>query len=254
MKQYNEERLEWNGIPVLTTKMLAERLGVFENNIHKNFSNNKERFVENKDYFALQGADLKKLRKIVPEHNRGTDLLSNMTRSITLWAEGGACNHAKIAETDEAWEAFLYLRNAYFRQREALRAIAAAHNPESQILLHTKRDVQIKNSKEINTYFYENGGTDSIKEYNTKSCKLHSGMYPKQLKEIAKKHGLKAKQMTSGKEVLRHLKPEIAACMSLTDDLCKMGGKLEEMVPISKSAEPVFVKMLELGMLNRRAS
>jgi hypothetical protein len=247
MKQ-TDELLMWNNTPVLTTKMMAERLGLFEKHIRDNYLNNKQRFIENEDHFVIQGADLKNLKSELHRYNRHSELIDPHARYIYLWTEKGAHSQAKIAQTSEAWDAFLGLRDTYFKQREAIKAFKDAIIPESPLLAHTKRENQVANSKQINKVNFENGGLDSVKAYNTQACKLISGKYPKELKEIAKKKGYKAKQMTSGKEVLRTLKPELAATMSLTDDMCKFGAKLEDVVDLTKSVIPVFLKMKELGM------
>lgn len=248
MKISEDQLLVWNEVPVLTTKMLAEHIGVFEKNIRVNYLNNKDRFIENKDHFVIQGNDLKTLKKELSQFNWCSDLISMNAPFIYLWTEAGCYNHAKISETDGAWESFLGLRDSYFRHREAIKAVKAAIIPESPLLSHTIRENQVANSKQMNKVNYENGGLDSVKAYNTMACKLISGKYPKELKEIAKKKGYKSKQMTSGKEVLRTLQPELAATMSLTDDMCKFGAKLEDVVDLTKSVIPVFLKMKELGM------
>jgi hypothetical protein len=247
MKEQNEFLL-WNGVPVLTTRMMAERLGIFEKNIRDNYTNNKQRFIENEDHFVIEGADLKNLKAELHRSYRDSDLIDPHARYIYLWTEKGAHSQAKIAQTDEAWEAFLGLRDTYFKQKKVLQAIKDAIVPESPLLAHTKREHQVANSKEINKINFENGGLESVKAYNTQACKLISGKYPKELKAIAKEKGYKSKQMTSGKEVLRTLKPELAATMSLTDDMCKFGAKLEDVVDLTKSVIPVFLKMKELGM------
>lgn len=248
MKQNYDELLMWNGVPVLTTKMMAERLGMFEDHIRDNYRNNKQRFVENEDHFVVEGADLKKLKSELNRYNQDSYLIDPHARYIYLWTEKGAHSQAKISNTDEAWEAFLGLRDTYFKQKKVLKAIKDAIMPESPLLAHTKREKQVANSKEVNKINFENGGLESVKAYNTQACKQISGMYPYELKAIAKKKGYKSKQMTSGKEVLRTLKPEIAATMSLTDDMCKFGAKLEDVVDLTKSVIPVFLKMKELGM------
>lgn len=243
-----EELLMWKGVPVLTTKMMAERLGVFETNIRANYLNNKTRFTENEDHFKLEGADLKRLKNELNQFDWCSDLVNPNAAYILLWTEGGAHNHAKIADTDEAWHAFLNLKQTYFRQRKALKAIKDAMNVDTPLFEHTKREVQVENSKQINTMLFENGGLESLKAYNIKSCKLHSGYYPNQLKKIAKDKGYKTKQMTSGKEVLRNLNPPVAACMSVSDAMCRFGANLDEVAPLSLGALPLFQKMKDLGM------
>ena len=87
---------------IMTTKVLAEQFGTEENNIKNNFNNNKSRFVEGKHYFKLQGEELKEFKMVV--NNIDEQMISNKTTILTLWTEKGAARHAKILDTDEAWE------------------------------------------------------------------------------------------------------------------------------------------------------
>ena len=40
--------------------------------------------------------------------------ISSKTRSLTLWTERGAARHAKMLETDKAWDMFEQMEDAYF--------------------------------------------------------------------------------------------------------------------------------------------
>ncbi|HSH52182.1 MAG TPA: BRO family protein [Bacteroidales bacterium] len=117
-----------------------------------------------------------------------------------------------------------------------------------KILIHTNKTIQKQNSKDINAKNFIEGGVAAIIEYNRKSCLLHSGKTTKELKEMGKQIGLKSKQRTSAKEVLRNTKPEIACAMSFTDDLVKKGFDLNTVSELSKkSAIPLFKGMIEIG-------
>lgn len=50
--------------------------------------------------------------------------ISSKARSLTLWAERGAANHAKMLETDQAWGYHEDLVEFYFTQRNAIAAPA----------------------------------------------------------------------------------------------------------------------------------
>ena len=45
-------------------------------------------------------------------------ILSPNTRSLTLWTEKGAARHAKILDTDQAWDIFEQLEEVYFAVKE----------------------------------------------------------------------------------------------------------------------------------------
>lgn len=130
---------------------------------------------------------------------------------------------------------------------------SAAQNLIMQLQLeeHTRREVQIHNSKLINAKKWDEGGKGAIIKYNTKSCELHLGMKPKEVKAIGKQAGLKSKQCSSSKEVARHLMPGKACAMSFTDRVITNNDhlSLERVAEFSKNKlAPVFDDMLEMGI------
>lgn len=72
-----------------------------------------------KHFFKVVGAELNNLRLVLSELQ-----ISPKTRSLMLWTERGAANHAKMLETDQAWDYFNDLAEFYFTRREALPAPA----------------------------------------------------------------------------------------------------------------------------------
>jgi prophage antirepressor-like protein len=122
-------------------------------------------------------------------------------------------------------------------------------NQTQAILMHTNTSIQKQNSKEINAKNYIEKGIDAVIEYNRNSCLLHTGKTPHELKEIGKKIGLKSKENSSGKEMLRHTEPAIACAMSFTDSMVRQGFDLKTVSELSlKSAIPLFNWMLEMGI------
>lgn len=105
------------GMPVATTEMLATLYGAENRALRDNFRNNKGRFVEGKHYFTLEGDDLRGFR------SRDENIVSRFcpvsnARVVNLWTERGAARHAKLLNTDAAWDVFEALEDAYFRARE----------------------------------------------------------------------------------------------------------------------------------------
>lgn len=129
---------------------------------------------------------------------------------------------------------------------------ATLANPKvQQIAKHIERPVQIQNSKDVNAFHFEHGGVDRIREYNQKNCYEHTGKFPNELVKIAKERGIPAKNRTSGKEVVRYYKPEVAASMSMTDELCKQGTiGVEDAADLCIPAIPLFKEMIRQGLLN----
>ena len=119
---YNEE-------VVITTKMLAEVYECDESNIKVNLNSNKDKFIEGKHYYKLQGEELKNLRVSTPYLQ-----ISPKTRTLYLWTKRGASRHCKMLGTDKAWEMFDTLEESYF-------------NPKPQLTNHDQAILNIINSK-----------------------------------------------------------------------------------------------------------
>lgn len=100
-----------NQIPVITTELLAQLYCTEINNIKVNYTRNAERFTEGKHFFKVVGDELKNLR--VTLSNSQTPV-SPKARPLILWTERGAARHAKMLETDQAWDVFEKLEDCYF--------------------------------------------------------------------------------------------------------------------------------------------
>ena len=105
-------RLAYKGIPVVTTETLALAYEVDAVSIRKNFSCNKGRFTEGKHYFSITGKELSAFRLSVTESN---SQISPKVRALTLWTERGAARHAKMLNSDKAWDMFELLEETFFR-------------------------------------------------------------------------------------------------------------------------------------------
>ncbi len=251
------EKIIYKGVPVVTTENLASELNVEANHLTVNFNRNKKFYKEGEDFFVIKGSELKDFLRVTNCNVQ----ISSKTRSLYLWTESGSMNHVKSLQNDEAWGKFIILRNNYFRQREALQAIGEAITRQEQLLIHTKKEVQLAHSKAVNSFNFNSGGIEQTKEYNTESCLLHSGFNPKQVKnywlvtenkERAKNNKKPIKSTPSAKEIFRIKKPEVAASMSITDYLVQNGGDLKECAQLSLATQPVFKKMIELGIKSLR--
>lgn len=106
----NLPRIRFTGLPVITTMALASVYRAKPKNIQDNFQNNADRFESGKHFFKLEGADLKAFKN--SPDNIGA--VEKQARSLILWTERGAARHAKMLDTDEAWEVFEKLEDSYF--------------------------------------------------------------------------------------------------------------------------------------------
>lgn len=98
---------EYQDQRVITTELMAQAYDTELNNIQANFIRNKDRFEEGKHYFKLEGKRLTDFKSVSPQINK-------RTRHLILWTERGAARHAKMLDTDQAWDVFDKLEAAYF--------------------------------------------------------------------------------------------------------------------------------------------
>ena len=122
MTQYTESyiaslpQVRWSDQLVVTSAQLAEFYGCTVDNIKVNFNRNRNRFAEGTHYFRLEGDALEKLRVTLKDLRVSDNYLqiSPMTRTLYLWTKPGTFRHAKMINTDQAWDVFELLEAAYF--------------------------------------------------------------------------------------------------------------------------------------------
>ncbi|EEC8118369.1 ORF6N domain-containing protein [Escherichia coli] len=107
--------ISFSNIPVVTTELLASLYGTEPDYIRKNFNRNSGRFVIGKHYFLLENEELREFKHSMSL--RPSVKIARNVRSLILWTERGAARHAKMLETDRAWEVFEKLEDCYFSQK-----------------------------------------------------------------------------------------------------------------------------------------
>lgn len=124
--------VKFNEEIVITTKMLAQVYECQDVNIKKNFNLNKDKFIEGKHYYKVEGEELKEFK----EYNKVTNsnLVEKQAKILYLWTKRGASRHCKMLGTDKAWEMFDTLEESYF-------------NPKPQLTKHDQAILNIINSK-----------------------------------------------------------------------------------------------------------
>lgn len=140
--------IRFKNMPVITTANLATFYSTKQKNIHDNFRNNTNRFIEGKHYFKLTGKDLKEF--LLYPDLIGLQI-SSKTRVLILWTERGAARHAKMLDTDHAWEVFEQLEDCYFNkvaQPERSETIPYAPNGSEVYLPKTEGKFFIENKKD----------------------------------------------------------------------------------------------------------
>ncbi|STC83610.1 Ant antirepressor protein from prophage [Escherichia coli] len=119
--------IAYNQIPVITTELLAQLYGTETVNIKMNFSRNSARFVQGKHFFKLEGNELREFkhrlslsesvsREVTESYS--VKIARNVRSLILLDRNEAQPRHAKMLETDQAWEVFEKLEDCYFSQCE----------------------------------------------------------------------------------------------------------------------------------------
>ncbi|ECD4287785.1 ORF6N domain-containing protein [Salmonella enterica subsp. enterica serovar Potsdam] len=136
----------YSNVPVITTELLAKLYETEEKHIRQNFKRNECRFIAGKHFFKVSGSELDDLRT----SQRGLQI-SPKTRSLILWTERGAARHAKMLETDQAWEVFEKLEDCYFSQKHPVptRQVEAVVDMLNIDLLIKIRDGNVKDIRQV---------------------------------------------------------------------------------------------------------
>lgn len=106
--------LAYKGVRVITSELLAKEFGTSSENLASNLSRNKSRFEEGVHFYRVAGYDLRALKNSIAFSN----VVGANANQLMLWTERGVFRHAKILETDQAWEAYEHLEDVYFSVRE----------------------------------------------------------------------------------------------------------------------------------------
>lgn len=153
--------INFKAIPVITTEMMASFYGTEAKHIQNNFLRNTKRFIEGKHFFKIIGQELKDFKN--QPSLRG--LVDKRVAHLTLWTERGAARHAKMLDTDQAWDIFEQLEDCYFHRQEVL---AKTHKSE-RTPLHDAHAMLVAKTKHLNSsdawkIINQRFGTQSIDE------------------------------------------------------------------------------------------
>ncbi|HAK8085249.1 TPA: ORF6N domain-containing protein [Salmonella enterica] len=148
-----------NQTPVITTELLARLYGTDAHSITKNHRSNVDRFIAGKHFYKLEGSELKAFKNKVTN----SDLVANRAKHLILWTERGAARHAKMLETDQAWEVFEKLEDCYFSQKHPVptRQVEAVVDMLNIDLLIQIRDGNVKDIRQVGSDMFV-GKVDQI--------------------------------------------------------------------------------------------
>lgn len=131
------QKIEYKNERLLTTDQLAEVYGASTTQIKTNFNRNKDKFVEGKHYYRLEGEELTKFKNSVTNCN----LVGKNANTLILYTKRGASRHSKMLGTDQAWDMFDSLEESYF-------------NPQNQFPILTMEEMmiqQLQSMQEVKT-------------------------------------------------------------------------------------------------------
>lgn len=136
----------------------------------------------------------------------------------------------------------------YFLECERIAKGIQQPNPVKHIGDHTKREIQVFNSKEAAALNFQQDGLEGTKEYFKKTCEMVSGMTTGEVKKMGKANGLKTKDTNSARATLRKINPPAAATLSFIDSAYRAGVSLDRVRPLANKVKDVFNDMLNLGL------
>lgn len=153
-------QVKFNNELILTTDQLAEFYGTTAQQIQQNFANNKDKFIEGKHYYYLEGAALKEFKS----HFENFEVPFNKFAShVYLWTKRGASRHSKMLGTDQAWDMYDRLEESYFNQEQKALNVSKL-SPELQMFKGLFDSVA---SQELKTKQLENHQNETDKKLDS---------------------------------------------------------------------------------------
>ena len=150
---------EWQGNRVVTFKDIDLVHGRPDGTARKRFNDNKERFIENVDYFMIKRSD----NQMSEKRTLGFEVPN---RGLTLITESGYLMLVKSFTDDLAWDVQRQLVNLYFRVQQQT-AIVPVENEKpvlpSRLVVRTYKGKKVVTSVDLAYYFGVT--TDSIRYY-----------------------------------------------------------------------------------------
>jgi hypothetical protein len=210
---------------------------------HVNFRQAKKdaKLIEGKDYIVLERkAQSKELWQQLEELN----LVAKRSARITLVYESGFWKMALNCQTKFGDRLREWLSSDVLPSIRETGGYSLSSFVSPQLLIeNSKREVQLENSKLVNTKKYEEGAVSDVIKYNIDNCKQVTGSTPVQVK---KAYGRPSK---SAKDVLREFNPAAAMTMSINDYfVVKQNKDLEMLKDLDTHLLNTFNEMLKIGI------
>lgn len=126
---------EYDGMRVVTFKdidMVHERP---DGTAGRNFRDNKEKFIENEDFFLLTGEELK-------AYKQATDFVGSTAKELILVTEQGYLMLVKSLTDDLAWSVQRELVKSYFKIKKMKSAIDELQEIQNRAILEVNEKVE----------------------------------------------------------------------------------------------------------------
>lgn len=213
---------------------------------HVNFPQARKdsKLIEGKDYIVLERkAQSKELWQQLEDLN----LIPRRSARITLVYESGFWKMALNCQTKFGDRLREWLSSEVLPSIRETGGYSLPSFLSPQLLIeNSKREIQLENSKLVNTKKYEEGDVSDVIKYNIDNCKQVTGSTPIQVK---KAYGRPSK---SAKEVLREFNPAAAMTMSINDYfVVKQNKDLEMLKDLDTHLLNTFNEMLKIGITLR---
>lgn len=106
------EKIDFNGVDVITSDLIAKEHGIDKADINKLYNRNQDRFTAEKDVFIIN-------RELLKSWDDFRDLFTNnKQRAAYLFTERGYFKLVKIMNNDRAWEVYEHMMDVYFRAKD----------------------------------------------------------------------------------------------------------------------------------------
>lgn len=247
-KQQPKERkikvLEFKNQRIITTKVLAQQYGTEDKNIQMNFLNNQKRFEEGKHYFKLEGQQLKEFKNSLTNEIREP---LKYVSILYLWTDRGAARHAKILDTDKAWDVYGELEENYFNP------VTKQLSPMEQLRLQYQAlEIHEAEIKEIK------GEVKSLKEdmplFNIECDELQKEVKKIGIKSLGGKDSLAYKDKSIRTKVYSDIQQQVKRQFDVKSYKAIKRCQLEIAKEIINNYKLPFVLEHEIGIINNQVS
>lgn len=185
------QKVEYNGILVLTTQQIAEAYETSTDTVTKNFNRNKDRYVSGKHYISLEGTE----KNDFVDRGQFDRGLKN-AKTLYLWTKKGAFLHAKSLNTDTAWEVYDKLVDSYFEPKQNI--AVAELSPELQMFNKIFTSVarqELEQKRQAEQIAKVEEKVDTMKEIFTEPIFDWRSEINARVREIAIKSGIEFKTL-----------------------------------------------------------